>query len=155
VKYLRFTLLLIFIPIVINNCYTRTEKTPPNSELIYYTEIPHPFSKSTYFLYSGGWNVPQLEFADGSVVVILQKLLENNFAIREAWNATGEWGCPSKMPTWDQFIIRLEAPDKRIYDFGFTSDSSKVQIYHYDPPCRPIWEYYQLERRNNSYESKN
>jgi len=116
----------------------------PDPEIINYTEIPRPYSKSTYFLYSGGWEVPELRFAEGNVKLILQKLLEKGFNIREAWNATGEWGCPMRKPTWDQMIIRLEAPEARIHDFGFTTDSSCVQIFE-NPACRPTWEHYKIK----------
>jgi hypothetical protein len=41
-------------------------------------------------------------------------------------------------------IIRLEAPEARIHDFGFTADSALVQIFE-NPACRPSWEHYQFE----------
>jgi hypothetical protein len=112
-------------------------------EIIHYTEIPRPYSTSTYFLYGAGRGTPELRFADGNVALILQKLLEKDFDLREAWNATGEWGCPLRKPTWEQMIIRLAATDLRIYDFGFTSDSSRVQIFE-NPACRPTWEHYRV-----------
>jgi hypothetical protein len=115
----------------------------PVPTIINYTEIPRPYSKSTYFLYYGGWEVPELRFAEGDVTLILQKLLEKGFAVREAWNAGDEWGCPLRKSTWDQMIIRLEAPDARIFDFGFTADSSRVQIFE-NPACRPTWEHYRF-----------
>lgn len=116
----------------------------PDPTIVNYTEIPRPYSKSTYFLYYGGRAVPELRFAEGNVTLILQKLLEQGFDIREAWNATGEWGCAMRKPTWEQMIIRLEAPEARIRDFGFTADSSLVQIFE-NPACRPTWEYYKLK----------
>ncbi len=117
----------------------------PNPTIISYTEIPRPYSKSTYFLYYGGREVPELRFAEGNITLILQRLLEKGFAVREAWNATGEWGCAMRKPTWEQMIIRLEAPDARIVDFGFTTDSSRVQISE-NPACRPTWEHYRLNQ---------
>jgi hypothetical protein len=117
----------------------------PDPKIINYTEIPRPYSKSTYFLYYGGWGVPELRFAEGDVKLILQKLLQQGFDVREAWNATGEWGCPLRIATWEQMIIRLEAPETRIFDFGFTSDSSRVQIFE-NPACRPTWEHYRFDK---------
>ncbi|MGH7598416.1 MAG: hypothetical protein ACREOI_18830 [bacterium] len=116
----------------------------PDPTIINHTEIPRPYSKSTYFLYSGGREVPESRFAEGNIKLILQKLLERGFDIREAWNATGEWGCQMRKPTWDQMIIRLEAPNARIHDFGFTIDSSLVQIFE-NPACRPSWEHYRFD----------
>jgi hypothetical protein len=116
----------------------------PVPTIINYTEIPRPYSKSTYFLYYGGREVPALRFAEGDIALILQKLLEQGFDIREAWNAAGEWGCPLRKPTREQMIIRLEAAEARIFDFGFTSDSSHVQIFE-NPACRPTWEHYRFD----------
>jgi hypothetical protein len=116
----------------------------PDPTIINYTEIPRPYSKSTYFLYGAGRENAELRFAEGSVVIILQKLLEKGVAVRDAWNAAGEWGCAMRKPTWEQMIIRLEAPNARIFDFGFTSDSSRVQIFE-NPACRPTWEHYKLK----------
>jgi hypothetical protein len=116
----------------------------PKPAIIAYTEIPRPYSKSTYFLYGGGREVPELRFANGNSKLILQRLLEKNFNLREAWNATGEWGCPLRIPTWEQMIIRLEAPDQRLYDFGVTADSSRIQIFG-DPACLPTWEHYRFD----------
>jgi hypothetical protein len=124
---------------------TDAERTNvPDPTIINYIEIPRPYSKSTYFLYYGGREVPELKHAEGSVVIILQKLLEKGVAVRDAWNAAGEWGCAMRKPTWEQMIIRLEAPNARIFDFGFTSDSSRVQIFE-NPACRPTWEHYKLK----------
>ncbi len=79
------------------------------------------------------------------VALILQKLLDQGFVLREAWNATGEWGCRMRKPTWEQMIIRLEAPEARIFDFGFTRDSALVQISE-NPACRPTWEHYRFNQ---------
>ncbi|MGH7449813.1 MAG: hypothetical protein ACRENG_00555 [bacterium] len=117
----------------------------PDPEIVNYTEIPRPYSKSTYFLYYGGREVAELRFANGNVALILQKLLEQGFVLREAWNAAGEWGCPMRKPTWEQMIIRLDAPEARIHDFGFTADSSLVQIFE-NPACRPTWEHYRFDQ---------
>lgn len=116
----------------------------PEPTIIHHTGIPRPYSASTYFLYYGGWDVPELKFADGNVVLILQKLLEEGFDICEAWNAANEWGCHLRISTWDQMILRLDAPDARIYDFGFTADSSRIQTYE-NPACRPTWEHYRFD----------
>jgi len=114
----------------------------PEPKIVPSTDIPRPYSKSTYFLY-GGEGALELELAQGNVALILEKLLEENFAIKEAWNAAGEWGCPLRKPTWEQLILRLDTPDQRLYRYGFTSDSSRVQIFE-NPPCRPTWEYYRF-----------
>jgi hypothetical protein len=153
----RWSLLLTILFLTLYGCKEDQPQSPlapitavennkvPDPKIINYTEIPRPYSMSTYFLYYGGREAPELRFAEGDVPLILQKLLEQGFDIREAWNATSEWGCAMRKPTWEQMIIRLEAPDARINDFGFTADSSLVQILE-NPACRPTWEHYRFDK---------
>jgi hypothetical protein len=154
----RFTILFVTLILFLAFCSCRNDQQElslakinsiehndiPDPDIINYTEIPRPYSKSTYFLYYGGREVPELRFAEGNVTLILQKLLEKGFAVREAWNATGEWGCAMRKPTWEQMIIRLETSEARIHDFGFTADSSLVQIFE-NPACRPTWAHYRFD----------
>jgi hypothetical protein len=76
------------------------------------------------------------------VIPLLNLLLENKFTISGAWNATSEWDCPLMMPTYAQLILRLESPDERIKEFGFVSDSTRLQIYGVVAGCVPYWEQY-------------
>jgi hypothetical protein len=154
----RFTNLLVALILFLAFCSCRNDQHElslakingdehngiPDPTIVNYTKIPRPYSMSTYFLYYGGREVPELRFAEGDIALVLQKLLEQDFDVREAWNATGEWGCAMRKPTWEQMLIRLEAPDARIFDFGFTNDSSRVQIFE-NPACRPTWEHYRFD----------
>lgn len=107
----------------------------PDREIIHYTELPRPFTQLTFFSY---------EYPDAKPV--LDRLLKGGFPVAEAWNATGEWECPLRIPTFPQLIIRLDSPAPRIFEFGFSSDSTRLQIYGVTAGCKPNWEHYQIRK---------
>jgi len=122
----------------------------PESSIVFYTELPQTFSDRDYFYYAG-WPAGQeptelqLEFSNYKAAPVLTLLLENGFKVEKAWNATGEWGCELAAPTYSQMIVRLTIADDRIKQFGFTSDSSRLQIFGIFAGCVPDWEYYQFK----------
>ena len=103
-----------------------------NSSIVPYSEIPRPFTESTYFLY--GANLQK------GAEPILEKLLQARIAVQDAWTIDETQPGPCSMPILSQLIIRTGQPDKRVYNFGFVSDSSRVVINE----CTPYWLYYRF-----------
>ena len=110
-----------------------TQKEVPGPEIVPYTAIPQPFTNSMYFLY--GFSVE-----DGPVPVF-EELLEADLDVENAWYPEWDNPGPCLVLMVNQLIVRLKAPDERIYDFGFVSDSSQVFV----GICIPTWEHYRFE----------
>ena len=125
----------LLLPLVFFGCSTETVvQVVPNPEIIHYSELPRPFAELIFYSY---------EYPDAKPV--LERLLKSDIPVAAAWNATGGWDCPLRIPTYPQLIALLDSPDSRMADFGFSSDSTRLQIYGVTAGCKPYWEHYQFK----------
>jgi hypothetical protein len=104
----------------------------PEPEIVGFQEVPKPFSESTYFLYGAA-------LEDGPVP-ILEELLRAGLDVRGAWYPDHANPGRCMIAILDQLIVLLGAPDPRILEFGFCTDSSGTAVNI----CIPTWEYYDL-----------
>lgn len=102
----------------------------PDSEIVPTTAIPRSFSDSVYFLYGA-------KLADGPVPV-LQEVLDHDFRIQNAWYPEAAVCMRAFLP--EALIVQLKAPDQRIYELGFISDSSELLV-----GCFATWQHYEFE----------
>ena len=110
------------------------EVGPLNSEIeiIPATDIPRPFSNSTYFIYGVKLEIGELN--------ILNSLNNQGFALQDAWIPNTFGAC--MVPILKQMIVHLKYPNSKIYSLGFTSDSTQVQISY----CIETWKHYRFYR---------
>ena len=109
------------------------QKEVPEPEIVPYTAIPQPFINNMYFFYGAG--------LEDAAVPVLEELLQADFDINDAWYPEWENSGECMVVLVDQLIVRLEAPDERIFDFGLVSDSSQIFL----SVCIPTWKHYRFD----------
>lgn len=122
----------LYMTLACTDTTTPANKKIPEPNLVSFNSIPRPFSDNIYFFYG-------LRLDDGPEA-LLKKLLENNLEIKKAWYPYKGSPGECSMAIVQQLIVMTALPDNRMYDLGFTSDSTQASVNI----CIPIWEEYRF-----------
>ena len=111
--------------------------TPPEpaidaleSEIVSWETIPHPFPEATYFLFGAN-------LKDGPRAVLVE-LLEDGIVVQDAYYPHTSI-CMAVF--LDQMIVVLEAPDERMENRGFTTNSDRL-----GGSCITHWSRYTIQK---------
>jgi len=109
---------------------TCQQTTSPNKvpEIIPHTNLPRPFSNSTYFLFG--------EKLSNGEQPILDSLESKRFQVQDAWVPDSFGACMGSIIR-SQMVVQLKRSDSSIYSLGFTSDSTQFSDY-----CIITWKDY-------------
>ena len=137
-RNLSISIVIVFLVFTANHCKNKSSEPEPEivvTEPKIVTEIPQLEHNVYYFVNTSGSNAEKLE---NGPEPILQELIDNNFALEQAWYPTYPTPCMA-MSAVEALIVQLEKHDERIYDFGFISNPENWIIncgiksfYHYD-----------------------
>jgi len=128
IKHNFFLFVFISISVLIcNSC--SPEKDNPEIIIVKNTDIPKSFSDNIYFIYGTALDTGEQN--------ILYNLLQSGLKINTAWVPYTFGDCMS--PNTKEMILELDQPDTRIYEFGFTSDSTMLNLN-----CITLWKKYKF-----------
>ena len=120
--------LLVFISVWIFGACNQEENNP-EIKIVKNSDIPDSFSNNTYFMFGTA--------LDKGEQNILNDLLQNGFKIKNAWVPYAYGDCMP--PNTKEMILELGKLDSRIYEFGFTSDTTQLNLY-----CITLWKKYEF-----------
>jgi hypothetical protein len=126
----QYFFLFVFISISLWICCAcNQEENNPEIVIVKNGDLPNSYSDNIYFLYGTALDTGEQN--------ILNNLLQNGFKIKNAWVPYTYGDCMP--PNNKEMILELDQPDSRIYSFGFTSDSTQLNLY-----CITLWKKYKF-----------